>query len=85
MKSKRGQSLGLSIISILFFLVIAFSSINFIMDRVTDTAIELNCDSAATISDGTKFLCLMTDTTIIYVMLCIMSVIVGTITARLLI
>jgi ABC-type Fe3+ transport system permease subunit len=83
--NKRGQSLGISIISVLFFLVIAFSSINFIMDRVTDTTTDLNCDSASTISDGTKFLCLMTDTTVVYFIMCIMSVILGTITARLLI
>ena len=82
--NKRGQSLGISIISILFFLVIAFSSINFIMDRVTDTVTDLNCDSAETISDGNKFLCLMADTTVIYFIICIMSVILGTITARLL-
>lgn len=83
--NKRGQSLGISIISVLFFLVVAFSSINFIMDRVTDTTTDLNCDSAETLTGGSMFLCLMTDVTVIYFIMSIMAVIIGTIVARLLI
>lgn len=82
--NKKAQSLGLSIISIVFFLIIAFSSVNFIMDRVTDTTTQLNCDSS-TLTGGSMFLCLITDVTVIYFILCIMSVIIGTIVARLLI
>ena len=85
MNNKRGQSLGLGIISIVFFLIIAFSSINFIMTEVSVATAALSCDSAETISAGNMFLCLMTDATVIYFMAAIISVIIGTIVARLLI
>ena len=84
MINKRGQSLGLGIILIVFFLIIAFSAINFIMGEVSTATAELNCDSAETISAGNMFLCIMTDATVIYFMAAIISVIVGTIVARLL-
>jgi hypothetical protein len=82
--NKSGQSLGLTLISVIFFLIIAFSSVNFIMDIVLDTTADLNCDDAANISDGTKLLCLSTDITVIYFMITILSVILGVITSRLL-
>jgi hypothetical protein len=82
MINKRG-SLGLTIVFIIFFWVIGFASINFIMDEVTNTTAQLNCDSATTISAGTMFLCLMLDTTVIYFIMTIMSIIIGSITSRL--
>ena len=85
MINKKGQSLGLSLISVIFFFIIAFASVNFIMDEVSRTTADLSCDNTASISDGTKLLCLMTDVTVIYFIIAIMSVILGTITARLLI
>ena len=81
----KNGSLGLTIVFIVFFWVIGFASINFIMDEVTNTTNQLNCDSASTISAGTMFLCLMLDTTVIYFIITIMSVILGVITSRLII
>jgi hypothetical protein len=82
MMNKRGQ-LGLTIISIIFFWIIAFGCINFIMPEVTTASAALNCDST-TISGGNMFLCLITDLTVIYFIITIISVVLGSLTARLL-
>jgi hypothetical protein len=78
-------SVGLTLVSVIFFWIIGFASINFLMDSVTDTTAQLNCDSAGTISGGTMFLCLMLDTTVIYFMVSIVSILVGAVVAELLI
>lgn len=83
--NKRGQSIGLTLISVIFFWIIGFSSINFIMSDITDASSQLSCDSASTITAGTMFLCLMLDTTVIYFIVTILSVVLGAITARLLV
>jgi hypothetical protein len=82
MMNKKAQ-LGLTIAFIIFFWIIGFASINFVMDETSITTSQLNCDSASTISAGTMFLCLMVDTTVIYFIMTIMSVIIGSVTARL--
>ena len=82
--NKRGQSFGLTLISVIFFWIIGFASINFIMPEVATASSQLNCDSTS-ITSGTMLLCLMLDTTVIYFILTIFSVVLGAITARLLI
>jgi hypothetical protein len=82
MINKKGQ-LGLTIISIIFFWIIAFACVNFIMPEATTASAALNCDSS-TISGGNMFLCLMVDTTVGYFIITIISVVLGAITARLL-
>lgn len=82
--NKKGQSFGLTLISVIFFLIIAFASVNFIFDQTSTTVSQLNCDSAETISDGTMLLCLITDSTVIYMIVSIISVILGVLTAQLL-
>ena len=83
-KNKRGQSFGIILISIIFFWIIAFACVNFVMDLTAVTTAQLDCDNAAGISDGTMFLCLFTDTTVIYLIITIISVIMGAVTAQLL-
>jgi len=78
-------SLGLKIVATIFFMIIGFASINFVMDEVTNTTTQLNCDSASTITDGTKIMCLMLDSTVIYFMITLLSLLLGFITAELLI
>jgi hypothetical protein len=55
------------------------------MDEVSRTTADLNCDNTESLTGGGMLICLVTDITVIYFILCIMSVILGTITARLLI
>lgn len=80
---KRGQTLGLGVLTAIVFFVVAMSTINFVMSDVSQTRNNLNCSDAANISDGTKILCLVLDTTVIYWIIIIFSVIMGIITARL--
>jgi len=79
----KGQTLGLAIISTIIVFIIGLMCINFLMPEVTDARVNLNCASADTISDGTKLLCLMIDTTVIYWILLIFSVVIGGITSQL--
>jgi len=82
--NKKGQSLGLSLMSGIFILIIGLVCINFIMGEVIVARAELLCSSAESISDGTKLLCLVIDTTVPYWIFLIFSIIIVSITARLL-
>lgn len=82
MKSKRGQTLMVSILSAIFIFIIGLMTINFIMPEVTQARTDLNCASASTITDGTKLLCLVIDTTVPYWILLIFSVLIGSIVGR---
>lgn len=81
--NKKGQSLGLAILSALAFFIIAMTTINFVMDDVSTARNSLSCADASSISDGTKVLCLIMDTAVIYWIIIIFSVVIGMITARL--
>jgi len=82
--NKKG-SLGLTIVATIFFMIIGFASINFVMDEVTNTTTQLNCDSATTLTGGSMLLCLMLDSTVIYFMITLLSLLLGFLTAELLI
>lgn len=80
---KKGQTLGLAILSGLFVFMVGMLAINFLMSEINDFRINMQCSSPATISDGTKVLCLIVDTTVPYWILLAFSILVGAITARL--
>lgn len=80
--NNKAQTLGLIIISSIFFFIVGLMAINFLMPEVDRTRIDLNCADASAITDGTKMLCLVLDTTIIYWIILIFSVILGAITSR---
>lgn len=80
--NKSGQTMGLAILSALAVFIIGLMFVNFIMPEVTTFRSALECSSAATISDGTKLLCLIGDATIPYLIIGIVSLAVGAITAR---
>ena len=81
-KNKRGQTLGLSIISSFVILIIGLVVINLLTPSVDSTREDLSCSDVDNISDGTKILCLVVDLTVIYWILIIFSVILGGITSR---
>jgi len=85
MKNKRGQTLGLVLISSIFFFIIGMMVTNFLMPEIDRTRTDLNCASSSTITDGTKALCLVVDTVVIYWIILIFSVILGAFTSRVLI
>jgi len=80
--NNKGQSLALGIMSALFVFIVGMLIINFLMPEVSTTRIDLNCDNASAISDGTKLLCLAVGTTIPYWILLIFSIAIGFITVR---
>ena len=82
-QSKRGQTLGLSILSGIVVLIVGLLVINFLMDEVTNFRVNMDCASPSDFSDGTILLCLATDTSVPYWILLMFSILVGAIVARL--
>lgn len=81
--NNKGQSLGLGIMSAIFVLIIGIMFLNFLLPEVTNARTDLNCADAASISDGTKLLCLVVGTTVPYWIVLIFSIVIGFITSRL--
>jgi len=82
--NNKAQSLGLSIISGIFVLIVGFLFLNFLMPEISTFRIDLNCASPSDITDGTKLLCLVGDIIVPYWIILVFSVVIGLITARLL-
>jgi hypothetical protein len=81
-KNNRGQTLGLVLISSIFFFIIGMMMINYILPEIDRTRIDLSCSTPATISDGVKLSCLLTDVVVVYFIILIFSVVLGAITSR---
>jgi hypothetical protein len=79
---KKGQTLGLILISSIFFFIVGMMVINFLMPEVTTFRTDLNCATPAAITDGTKLLCLVGDTVVIYWIILVFSILIGSIVAR---
>ncbi len=82
MMNKKGQTMGIAILSAIVIFIIGIMAINFLLPEVSTARINLSCDDAANISDGTKFLCLIVDTQIPYFIWLIFSISMGAILAR---
>ena len=80
--NNKGQSLGLSIMSALFILIIGLTFVNLLMPEITQFRTDMSCGSPLTISDGTKLMCLVTDATVPYWIVLVFSVSIGLITER---
>lgn len=80
--NNRGQSLGIGIISAIFIFIVGIMFINFLMPEVTEARNNLACSDSANISDGTKLLCLVIDTVVVYWILLIVSIAIGFIIVR---
>jgi len=80
--NNKAQTLGLAIVSSIMVFIIGLMILNFVMDEITVARAELGCASPATITDGTKLLCLAIDGTVPYWILLILSIAIGTITSR---
>ena len=82
MKNKKGQTLGLAILSAIVVFLVGLMVINFLMPEITTARVALNCATASAITDGTKLLCLVIDTAVPYWIVMVFSVLIGTIIAR---
>ena len=83
MINKKGQSMGLAIMGLIFFVIIGFTCVNFFFNEVTNARTDLNCTNADDITDGTKLTCLILDITIPYWIWIIVSVGVGFVLVKL--
>ncbi len=81
---KKGQSVGLVIVSSIFIFIIGLMMLNFIMPEISTFRADVNCATPSAITDGVKLMCLLVDTTVPYWILLVFSVVIGSITARLL-
>lgn len=59
MRSKHGQTLGLSILNALAIFIIGLMFVNFFFAEITDFRVNLNCADASSIHDGNKLMCLI--------------------------
>jgi len=84
MRNNKGQSLGLAILTSIVFLILGLMFVNFLTPEISDFRSNLDCTNAANISDGTKLTCLLVDTTVVYWIVIVFSVVIGGITSRLL-
>jgi len=80
--NNKGQTFGITLLSVIFVFIIGFVCVNFLLTEVSTFRVNLNCASPATISDGTKLLCLMVDTTIPYWIYLVFAITVGAVAAR---
>ena len=81
MKSKKG-AVGLAILSTIGIFIVGFTLLNFLMPEVTQFRADMSCASPASIHDGVKILCLITDTVVPYWILLILSIGLGAIISK---
>lgn len=81
--NKKGQTMGLAILSAIFILLVGLMVVNFLMPEITNFRVNMSCSDASGIHDGVKILCLITDGAIPYWIVLIFSLAIGGITARL--
>lgn len=82
MINKKGQSLGLSIMSFILIILVGLMAVNFLMTEVSVARVNLDCSNAASIEDGNKLLCLVADLVIPYWIWIIIAIAIGAVTAR---
>lgn len=80
--NKKAQSLGLSIMTGVFIMIVGFMALNFLTGEVTQARVDLACSDVNNIEDGNKLLCLIVDLTIPYWIWIILAVAIGAITVR---
>ena len=82
--NNRGQTLFISIMVAMMIFAVGVIAINFITPEIDTARTSLDCSNAS-ISDGSKVSCLLTDITIPYFIVMVISLAGGFITERLLI
>lgn len=80
--NNKGQVLGLTILSILGVIIIGFMFLNFILPEVTNFRTALTCSDADNISDGTKVLCLIGDSTVPIYVIALFTIVTGVVARR---
>jgi len=84
LKDKRGSTYSVIMIALIIFMV-GFVVANFLKEPIDNARIDLKCSDSANISDGTKWMCIAVDTTLIYFIILIVSIAGGILIDRLMI
>lgn len=82
-KNKKGQTMGLSILSALAILVVGFVLFQFLLPEVDTFRADMGCADASTLSDGGMLTCLGGDIIIPLIILGILSLAIWGIVSRL--
>ena len=82
MINKRGQSLGLGIMSFIFIIIAGFLMLNFLTGEVTRSRIDMACSDVDNIEDGNKLFCMVTNIVVPYWIWIIISVGIGAVIVR---
>jgi len=64
----------MTIIMALLLFMVGMIVTNFLKSPIDDARADLNCDTAAAITDGTKLMCLVTDITVVYWIILVVSI-----------
>ena len=80
--NKKGQSLGLAIMSFIFIIIAGFVMINFLTGEVTRSRVDMACSDVDSIEDGNKLFCIILNATIPYYIWIILTGAIGAITVR---
>ena len=80
--NKKGNMFSALMIVFMLF-IIGMTITNFLMPEVSQARIDADCTNAAGITDGTKLMCLFIDSTIIYWIVLVFSIIGGIIVDKL--
>lgn len=81
--NKKGQTMGITLISLIFFLVAGFLMLNFLPNEITNFRSSIGCADSSTLSYGGKLLCLCSDSIVPYFIFLIIGVVITSLTARL--
>ena len=79
---KKAQTLGLILISSIFFFIVGLMCVNYILPEIDSTRISLNCEDEGTITSGVKLECLVIDTIVVYWIILVFSILIGAVTSR---
>lgn len=80
--NKKGQTMPLAILSSIAIFIVGFTLVNFLLPEVNTFRANIGCATPSAISDGAKILCLAGDGIVPYVIIAIISLAIGVITAR---
>ena len=80
--NKKGQSLGLGIMSAILIIIVGFTALNFLTSEVTQSRIDMDCSNADNIEDGNKLFCLVADIVIPYWIWIILTIAISVIIVR---
>lgn len=78
----KKATLGITIITSIFLLIVGLTITNFLFPEVTNFRVDMNCSSAADITDGQKLICLVGDLVVPYWIYIVFALVIGGIIAK---